>query len=279
MRLALVQFTPQFPGREENWQRIRTWADSLDADVVLFPELSSCGYGYNGPAEIRGFTDAPRALAPLEEIARRRRRLLVGGFAEEAEGTLYNSAYAIGPEGTQIYRKIHLWNREKQIFRPGSEPLIVSHAGHRFAVEVCYDLQFPELGTLYSRGGAEALLVPMAWADEEPMGPPGGLRPYSHLALATAFSHGIYVAVANRTGVERGAVFPGQSSLTDPYGRMEHLGPEEGVLLTRLDFALLAGAKRPNEWNDLDADARLSVVAPSAAEETSRPKSPAVVPP
>ncbi len=262
MRLAIVQFTPQFPGREENWKRIRTWAETTDAEVVLFPELSSCGYGYEGPEEIRGFTDDVGALAPLAEIARRHDRLLVGGFAEEAGGQLYNSAFVVGPDGSEIYRKIHLWNREKLIFRPGSTPKIVEFHGHRLAIEVCYDLQFPEMGSYYSHQGAEALLVPMAWA-EEPTGPLSGLQPYNHLAIATAFSHGLFVAVANRSGIERGALFPGESSVTDPYGRLVHIGAEEGVLDTRLDFALLAGAKRPNERNDLDEDARLPVLPPA----------------
>lgn len=264
MRLSIVQFTPQFPGREENWRRIRSWAEASEADVVLFPELSSCGYCYEGPEEIRGYTDPPASLAPLEEIARRRDRLIVGGFAEEAGGALYNSAYVVSPEGTQVYRKIHLWNKEKAIFRPGSEPLVLEFQGHRLGIEVCYDLQFPELGSWYSHKGVEALLIPMAWA-EEPTGPLSGLQPYSHLAVATAFSHGIFVAVANRTGLERDALFPGESSLTDPYGRMERIGSEEGILDTRLDFTLLAGAKRPNERNDLDEDARLKVLLPDAS--------------
>jgi predicted amidohydrolase len=261
MRLSIIQFTPQFPGRETNWERIRSWAETTPADVVMFPELTSCGYCYDGPEEIQNYTDTPAALAPLEEIARRKGRLLVGGFAERSDGKLYNSAYVVSPERTQIYRKIHLWNKEKTIFEPGSDPVMVEFQGHRIGIEICYDLQFPELGSYYSRAGAEAILVPTAWA-EEPVGPLAGLQPYTHLAIATALSHGIYVAVDNRTGLERGARFPGESSITDPFGRMRHIGSEEGILDTTLDFTQLAPAKRPNERNDLDADARLSISLP-----------------
>lgn len=262
MRLSVVQFAPRFPGREENWERIRQWADALDSDIVLFPELSSCGYCYQGREEIRGYTDPSSSLAPLAKIARSRGRLLVGGFAEEGDGEFYNSAYVVSPEQTQIYRKIHLWNKEKQIFQSGSDPLIIDFQGHRFGIEVCYDLQFPELGSYYSREGAEALLIPMAWA-EEATGPLSGLQAFNHLAIATAFSHGIYVVVANRTGLERGSNFPGESSVADPRGRLQHLGSEEGILETRLDFTLLSGAKRPNDLNDVDSDARLPIAAPS----------------
>ncbi len=264
MRIELVQFAPQFPGRAENWDRIRSWAERLDADVVVFPELTSCGYCYENRQEIRGYTDPRSSLGPLEEIARRRHRLIVGGFAEESEGRLYNSAYVVSPEGTRVYRKIHLWNKEKVIFDEGVEPLVVEFQGHRLGLEVCYDLQFPELASYYSQQGAEVILVPTAWAEEE-VGPVSGLQSYSHLAIATAYSHGLFVVVANRVGVERGARFPGESSVCDPFGRIHHLGDAEGTLATVVDFALIPQAKRPNERNDLDRDARLGLTLPSTA--------------
>lgn len=265
MRLAIVQFTPTFPGRDENWKRIEAWAEGTDADVIVFPELSSCGYCYRDRDEIRPYTNTLDALARLETIARRKNRLLVGGFAESSDGELFNSAYAIDPDHTQVYRKIHLWNVEKTLFRGGEKPLLVTFRGHRFGIEICYDLQFPELASLYSRMGAEAILVPMAWA-EEPVGPLEGLEVYNHLALATAFSHGIYVAVDNRTGAERGATFPGQASITDPFGRMRHLSGGEGTLEATLDFTLVRQAKQPNARNEVDSDARLPIGAPGAVE-------------
>lgn len=270
MRVALVQFAPQFPGRDHNWTRIHEWAEQLDADVVVFPELSSCGYCYRDADELRPYSDARDALAPLERIARQKGRLLVGGFAERDGDVTYNSAYAIAPSGTHIYRKIHLWNREKLLFRPGDHPLEVEFQGHRFGVEVCYDLQFPELASYHSHTGAEAILAPTAWA-EEPIGPSDALQPYTHLALASAFSHGVFVAVVNRTGTERGSVFPGQSSLSDPFGRVTHLGAGEEILHGELDFSLLAKAKRPNELNDLDRDARLSILPPKVERPLHEP--------
>ena len=82
------------------------------------------------------------------------------------------------------------------------------------------------------------------------------------MAIASAFAHGIFDAVVNRTGVERGARFPGQSSLTNPFGQLECLVDEEGVLVKSLDFSLLKAAKRPNPFNDLDHDSRLRILPP-----------------
>lgn len=266
MRAALVQFTPEFPGHDANWERIFRWAERVDADVTVFPELSSSGYGFHRRAEALPSSDTRDALRPLEEIARRRRRLLVGGFAERAGGRLYNSAYAISPAGSRVYRKLHRWNWEKRVFAQGGPPVLTTFGGHRFGVEICYDLQFPELASYYSRRGAEALLVPTAWA-KEPTGRVAGLEPVSHLAIATAFSHGIYVLVANHTGTEGGARFPGESGVADPFGRFRHLGRAEGVLTVELDFGLVPRAKRPNPRNQVDRDARLTVGIPSGARD------------
>lgn len=263
MRVAVAQFTPEFPGHDANWDRIRHLAETTDADVVVVPELISCGYMYRSRKEILPYTDSRRVLRDLEPIARRHRRLLVGGFAERADGSLFNSAYVVGPQRSWVFRKIHLWNYERDIFRPGHQPLVFSYQGHRVGVEVCYDLQFPELGTYYARLGTELLLIPMAWAEER-VSNQSPLQPYNHLAIATATSHGIFVAVSNRTGTERGAVFPGQSSITDPFGRSRRLASKAGILSAEIDFSFVRKAKRPNRRNDLDADRRLRVSLPRA---------------
>ena len=269
MRIALHQFAPEFPGRDENWRHIADVAESTDADVVVFPELTSCGYMYKNPGELAPYTDSRQALRALEPIARKHRRLIVGGFAEKANGVVYNSAYVVGPEKSRVYRKIHLWNMENELFGTGSQALTFDFQGHSLGVIICYDLQFPELASYYARKGVELLLVPNAWA-EEPVPIGSDLQIYNHLAISTAFSHGIYVGVCNRVGPERGAVFPGQSSITDPYGRIRHLGSAEGTLLQALDFSLVGQAKQPSPRNNLDTDPRLKIALPSIAR-TRRP--------
>jgi len=261
VHLGLVQFTPTFQATAPNWEKMRTWAESIPADVIVFPELASCGYMYRDRKEAAAHVESRSVLAPIEAIARRTGRLIVGGFAERAAGAFYDSAFACGPDGTTVYRKIHLWNRETLIFEPGTQPTIVEFQGHRIGLEVCYDLQFPELAAYLARRGAELVVVPTAWA-EETYRPSHGLQPYNHLAIASAFAGGIFVAVVNRTGVERAARFPGQSSLTNPFGQLESIDGEEAVAVKSVDFSQLKLAKRPNAFNDLDHDSKLEILPP-----------------
>jgi predicted amidohydrolase len=273
VKLELVQFTPAFPGREENWQRIRTWAERSPADIVLFPELSSCGYMYENPKEIAPFADTTEALAPLERLSSRTGKLIVGGFAERTDRRLYNSAYAVSPEGTTLYRKIHLWNREKVLFGEGTRPCIIEYQGRRIGIEICYDLQFPELAAYLSRRGAELILAPTAWAQDR-HGPSQGLHPHTFLALASAYAHGICVAVANRTGRERSALFPGQSCLAGPWGRVATLGSDEENRVLDIPFEEIPEARHPSPYNDLHTDPRMAIRPPSGRERPASRKAP-----
>lgn len=269
VKIELVQFTPEFPGRNANWSRIHAWAEKSPAEIIVFPELSSCGYMYESPTEIDPFADAREALAPLEKISRQTGKLIVGGFAERAGPRFHNSAYAVSPEGTAVYRKIHLWNREKLIFEEGRRPCLIEFQGRRIGIEVCYDVQFPELSAYLSRKGAELILAPTAWAADA-HGATLGLQPYNLLAMATAYAYGICVAVVNRTGLERGATFPGQSCLADPWGKITMMGEEEESRVLEIPFDAIPEAKRPNPRNDLQTDPRM-VIRPPGETGPGRP--------
>lgn len=262
VKIEIVQFAPTFPGREENLRRIRTWAERSPADIVLFPELSTCGYMYKSRKEIEPFANRPATLKPLEELSRDTGKLLVGGFAERGERSFHNSAYAIGPDGTSIYRKIHLWNREKLLFAEGGQPCLIDYQGRRIGIEICYDLQFPELSAYLSRQGAELILAPTAWAADE-HGTSHDLYPHAFLAMATAYAYGISVAVANRTGLERGATFSGQSSLSTPWGQITTLGSAEETRVLDIPFEEIPSAKHPSPHNHLQTDPRMIIRPPA----------------
>ncbi len=276
MKLELVQFAPAFPGRQENWRRIEKWAENSPADIVMFPELSSCGYMYDSPEELAPFCDGRADLEPLEKLSARTGKLIVGGFAERSGGRRYNAAYAVAPDGTVVYHKIHLWNREKFLFEEGRRPCTVDFLGRKIGLEICYDMQFPELASFLARRGAELILAPTAWSLDA-HGPSHGLQPHAFLAMATAYAYGICVAVANRTGKERGATFPGQSCLSDPWGKIVTLGSGEEHRVLGIPFEAIHGAKRPSPHNDLRTDHRMIVRPPPALRGNggkTQPRSP-----
>src|SRR3712207_6659380 len=99
---------------------------SLHDALPILPELCTSGYAFESEDEARALAQPPEggALADWAEEAAAGDAVVVGGFAEEGEdGLLYNSAAVVDSSGVvAVYRKLHLWDREKLVFEPGREP-------------------------------------------------------------------------------------------------------------------------------------------------------------
>src|SRR6201992_1453630 len=125
-------------------------AAAAGATLIVLPELSDSGYVFTGPDEARGLAtpaDGSPTLAHWQELATAAGVTIVGGFCELGPGgLLYSSAALVDASGTRaVYRKTHLWDREKLIFTPGTAAAPVGDLPFgRVAVMICYDLEFPE---------------------------------------------------------------------------------------------------------------------------------------
>ncbi|WP_298208495.1 nitrilase-related carbon-nitrogen hydrolase [Ferrimicrobium sp.] len=225
MLVAVGQVSLQVGDLEGNRARgvdaiLRAVAD--DAELVVLPELSDSGYVFASREEAYSL-GAPCSGNPTLQrwtaLAARHRITVVGGFCELGEdGALYNSAALIVPDRDPlIYRKLHLWDSEKEFFTPGDSLSPVGEVnGVRVALAICYDLEFPELVRLLALQGAELLVVPTNW----PRSPvPEAERPIEFVkAQASAAANGVWMAIADRCGSERGVDWVGYSCLLNPNG-------------------------------------------------------------
>jgi predicted amidohydrolase len=232
-------------------------AAAAGADLVVLPELVTSGYVFRDAGEARGLAlaaDAPE-LAAWGEAG----PLVVGGFCELGPGgRLHNSAAVVGPGGVlAVYRKVHLWDRERDVFTPGDDPPLVLDTPHgRIGVVVCYDLDFPEWVRAAALAGAELLCVPTNWP-REPR--PQGERPMEVMrAMVAASTNRMFVAACDRCGSERGVEWVGGSVVADERG-WPLAGPPEraepALLLADLDLSR-ARAKALSPRNDALADRR-----------------------
>jgi predicted amidohydrolase len=261
--VACCQISPVVGDKQGNLDRVRvavSGAADKGADVVVVPELASTGYVFADMAELRALAepaDGP-TVRGWTRLAAELDLVLVAGFAEAApDGAVYNSAVLIDPSGVRsCYRKAHLWDREKELFTPGSElPPVVSTSAGRIGVVICYDLGFPEWVRSVALDGAELLCAPVNW----PLSPrPEGERPSEVVKVqADAIVNRIFVAVADRTGTERGQEWLGGSVIVDADGfplTGTILG-EEGTVFADVNLAD-ARNKRLSERNDAHADRR-----------------------
>ncbi|MBN6040493.1 nitrilase-related carbon-nitrogen hydrolase [Amycolatopsis sp. 195334CR] len=194
-------------------------AVAAGARIVVLPELATCGYAFADVAEARAAGVAADDPMFAEWAAAAGPATVVGGFAElGSDGSLYNSAAVVDATGVRVvYRKTHLWDREKLLFTPGDSAPPIVHTGHgRIGVLICYDLEFPEVTRNLAERGADLIAAPVNWPLVDR--PDGEHPPETIIAMAAARTNRVCFAISDRSGGERDVTWTGGSTLVDDHG-------------------------------------------------------------
>ncbi len=278
--IACLQIQPSFGDVAANIARSLQLIDRAAADganLVVLPELCNTGYVFASRAEAFAIAEeipAGPTVAAWAERAARHKLHLVAGICERAGNNLYNSAVVIGPDGyVGTFRKVHLWNEEALYFEPGDLGFPVFHTPiGRIGVAICYDGWFPESYRLCALQGADIVCVPTNWVPIP--GQAAGRQAMANiLAMGAAHSNSIFIACADRVGVERGQPFEGQSLIVS-YTGWPVAGPasrdSEEIILAKVD---LGEARRKRNWNAFNQvlrDRRTDVYGEMLGSDTKR---------
>jgi predicted amidohydrolase len=227
LSVAIAQVTGRPFAPDENLQlceRAILDAVARSARLVVLPELIVPGYllerdSLNAAAEP---LDGP-TLASWSRLARSHSLFIAGGFAERDGDRLFNTAILVGPEGLLIhYRKLHLFDLEKQLFTPGDLglPLVRTDAG-TMGLCVCYDLRFVEVVRALALRGADIILVPTAWVAgfDKQRWDAEGYCPQARGAMLQANLSQVFIVCASQAGSNGAGDFLGSSIIADPYGK------------------------------------------------------------
>jgi predicted amidohydrolase len=228
LRVGVIQFAPVFGDKAGNTERALAQAASVEAELLVLPELFNSGYQFLDRDEVRELAE-PLPDGPTTQrliaFARQRGCHLAAGLAELDGERLYNSACLVGPGGVVgAYRKAHLFERETLLFEPGDTGFPVFDLGFvRVGLLVCFDWRFPEAARSLALKGADLILHPANL-----------VRPWCQEVMRTrSQENGLYTATANRVGREqRGGLeeltFTGRSQVTDTDGELLfRLGTDE----------------------------------------------------
>lgn len=146
-KIALAQFSPHIGNLEANAQKMLEQANEAkkqNADLIIFPELSSIGY----PAEdlLLRPSLTKRTQQVFEQLKTAKDIVMVFGFVNQTEdGQRYNAA-AVMKDGQVlgVYNKQNLPNYsvfdEKRYFTEGHQHLVFEYLGHKFGVLICEDV-------------------------------------------------------------------------------------------------------------------------------------------
>jgi len=239
-RIALIQMamSPD-PGRNLLTAVARvTEAARGGAKVVCLPELFRSRYfaqredaaSFDLAEPVPGpSTDAFAQVAKAHQVV-----VVVPVFERRASGLYHNTAVMVDADGSVagVYRKMHIPDDpsyyEKFYFAPGDLGFRAfdTRMG-RLGALICWDQWYPEGARLTALQGADLLLYPTAigWHPREKAAQGAEQRDaWRTVQRAHAIANGVYVAAANRVGLEPsdgggdGIEFWGSSFVADPFG-------------------------------------------------------------
>lgn len=256
MRLGIVQSSPRFGDKAANRKMIEELIGVEKADLWVLPELALTGYEFKNRTEVQELAEAipyDDTTRWLADLCGDHKCWAVIGLAERDGKHLYNSAILCGPHRyVGRYRKIHLFDREKERFDPGNLPFAVFDTGlARVGMMICFDWRFPEAARALALRGAQIIAHPSNL-----------VMPYCQRAMITrALENRVFCATANRVGHERHAGrsihFTGGSQIVDPDGNIVSDAPNDEAqhLVVEINPAL-ADDKHATPLNDLFKDRR-----------------------
>ena len=261
------QLAPRIADLPANRQlSVRAIAEAVDAgaQIVVLPELVTSGYVFESTEEAASVAITPQDAVFAEWAAEAARgpAVVIGGFCERGDdGLLYNSAAVVDASGVLgVYRKTHLWDREKLFFQPGAEaPRVFDTPAGRIGVLVCYDLEFPEMTRMLALAGAELIVVPTNWPLVDR--PAGERPPEVHIGMAAARVNRVSIACCDRTGTERGQEWTAGTTLIDESGWVVATQTAEGSARADIDLTL-ARDKRLTDLCDALGDRRPELYRP-----------------
>jgi deaminated glutathione amidase len=244
----------------------RSIAENIDHALPLVRESAAQGAAFIQLPEMASIMERDRAalsaainvpekdafLAAMREAARAAKAMIhIGSIAVKNGDKIANRAFIIERDGSiaATYDKIHLFDvdlpngeswRESATYTGGECATVIETPIGRLGPAICYDVRFAHLFRAMANAGAEVLAAPAAFTKQT------GEAHWHILQRARAIENCAFMISAAQGGThEDGRETYGHSMIIDPWGRvLAEAGTEPGVILARIDLALVADARQ-----------------------------------
>lgn len=271
MKIAIGQThgTPDINDNKRRVEQLVQQAAAQGADLIVLPEMTILEFFPRIPHRYEYFDLAEPipgpTLAWFQDLARTHDIAIVYNHYERSpEHLCFDCSVVVDRQGNYVGRQrmMHLAEEpgynEKFYYAPGQDDYnVFNFDGWCFGIAICYDRHFPEVFRSFLLKGAEIVLVPTAVAATEPFA-----EVYELEMKAAAVTHGVYIAMADRAGVEDPLTFLGRSMVIDPLGNvMESLDDKpDQILVAEIDKATVSKARmlypflrdrRPETYGDV----------------------------
>lgn len=257
IRVGFIQSNPIFGDIRNNVEAVIQKLSSQKAELIVLPELFSTGYQFISKEEVRELSEEiPSGFTTqkLSEFSKTNSVYIVAGLAEKHKDVFYNSAVLTGPDGfIGVYRKTHLFFKEKLWFSPGDTGFRVWKTPiGTIGIMVCFDWFFPESTRTLALKGADIIAHPANL-----------VLPYCPDAMLTrCLENRVFAVTANRTGSEKRGEekelkFIGSSEIVSPKGNILCRASTENEEYMQAEINIIeAKNKDLNSFNNIFSDRR-----------------------
>jgi len=256
MRIGYIQNRPVFGQKRENIDKALALIDKTEADLLVMPELFSSGYFFPSTEEVFRLAEAvPKGptVRLFKSLAGKKKCAFVFGIAERKGSRCYNSAVYVTPKGeTFLYRKLHLFYREKAWFTPGNLKLrVFPFYEFKIGMMICFDWIFPEVCRVLALKGANLICHPSNLVLQ-----------YCQDAMRTrSIENRVFTVTANRVGKDtcgsESFKFTGLSQITGTDGKILASADSAKMGAKSVELDLMeANDKSPTPENHIFYDRR-----------------------
>jgi len=239
---AQLKFADSLDGNLAKIEQIAAKAAKRKADVVLYPEAATTGYGFD-------FTHLKRkplrdALDHCSQIARATSIHLLVGTPVFKGRKLANCLVHFDRRGRvrHCYAKCQLTPSDKRFFTPGNAVSLFEIDGIPVTSIICHERRYPELVRLACMAGARIVFHPNAGMDA--LSVSKKKRNGNDGIAARAFENAVYYVFANSVGPQGGGKWSaGDSKIVAPDMRFLKLADNENedLLIANLDLSKATG--------------------------------------
>jgi len=253
--------------RDQVISLVETAAD-YGSRLIVFPEYFTVQLLTLGdikrpmPEQVRALaTQVPRYRELLAALAKKHGAYIVGGSIPvvDDDDRVFNRSFVFAPGGEIGEQgKLHLTRWEDEEWEVSESRMLRVFEGDfgRFAVNICYDVEFPEIARVAARADAHVLVVPSCTDDRQ-----GFLR-VRYCAQARAIENQLYVVHSGTVGS-----LPMVPAVSLNYG--------QASILTPCDFAFardgILAEGVPNQESMVIGDLNLETIRDSRERGTVLP--------
>ncbi len=212
-------------------------AKEQGADIVVLPELFNVGYDLALLKSINyqhQESNFQQSVSYLLATAQQFKIHIVAGLLEAENGKLHNGVFVFSEKGILTkYRKLALFSLsgEPELFEPGNQTATFMFDQFKFGIMICFDIRFSDISQKYLKDNCSCLVISSAF-------PFPRLDHWKTLLKCRAIENQLYIAAANRVGIDNGSFFLGNSCIIDPWGTVRATAneTEETVIVYEIDI-------------------------------------------